>query len=223
MASKRYPNRSCTSRILPIIAIVSFLAMTRFIAAQEQPQPAPPRFEVTPMWGFRSGMSFPVQPSVNGTNLHISLDPGQTYGLSFGVHIRDDAAIQVSWMRQDSYARVQGAGIATRQTIDRFHCNFVHEYGATNDIRHLTLFVMSGVGVTRIQSTFSNPTQLSFGIGMGGRTLFTPHLGFQVQAEWLPVFLQPRSSGSCTSACFLHIGGTLASQVGFTMGPILRF
>ena len=219
---RRFRGKSSAARRV-LLAMLVGLMLTPFIAAQEQPLQLSTRFEAIPMWGYRSGMSFPIQPSVNGTNANVSLDSGQTYGLTVGMHIRNDDSIQFSWTHQDTNGRVQGVNVAGVQPMDRFHCNFAREYGPWSGTPHAKFFVMSGLGIARIRGTTSTSTQVSLGIGVGEKTLLTPHFGFQVQAEWLPTFLQAQSSSNCSGSCFFHFGGTLASQIGFTMGPIIRF
>jgi hypothetical protein len=49
-------------------------------------------------------------------------------------------------------------------------------------------FVMGSAGATHVSSSTNiNFTRFSFGIGGGVRLYASRHLGFKIQAEWLPV------------------------------------
>ena len=66
-------------------------------------------------------------------------------------------------------------------------------------------------------------TRFSFGIGAGIRFYASRHLGFKIQAEWLPVLVDPHVAFICGSGCIVHAGGTASSQGEVLVGPILRF
>src|SRR5579864_8814608 len=57
------------------------------LTAQQQPEPKPLRFDFTAFPGYRTSMSFPVEPHVTGMNPRAVLYAGPSYGISFGVRL----------------------------------------------------------------------------------------------------------------------------------------
>ena len=60
------------------------IVVSSFLTAQEQAQPKPSRFDLTPLLGYRTGMSFETQASSGGANPRVILEQGPSYGLAFG-------------------------------------------------------------------------------------------------------------------------------------------
>jgi hypothetical protein len=209
------------------IYVVVFIAMLLRIApsalnAQQQPEPKPLRFDFTPFIGYRTSMSFLVEPHVTGVNPRVILDASPSYGVSFGVWLTaENDLVEVRWARQDSYVHTEDiTPQAPRQRVilDQFHGDFSHEFLIEDWASWARPFVLASVGGTHVSgSTNINFTRFSFGIGGGVRFYASRHLGFKIQAEWLPIFVNPHV------AFIIHVGGTLSSQGEVFAGPILRF
>lgn len=212
---------------IAIITILFILILSVHLSAQ-QSQPKPLRFDVTPFIGYRTSISFPVEPHVTGTNPRVLVDASPSYGLSFGVRLRDeDDLFEMRWARQDSYLHSEDINPqATRQRviIDQFHGDFSHE-GVVEDLPQWAKpFAVASIGATRVSSnTGINFTRFSFGIGGGVRFYPSRHVGFKVQAQWLPLLIEPYGAFICGAGCIIHVGGTLSSQGEVFVGPILRF
>ena len=207
--------------------LLSFIALSPALSAQQQPEPKPLRFDVTPFIGYRSSMSFPIQPHVTGTNPSVVLDASPSYGVSFGVRLEEDGLIEVRWARQDSYVHSQDVNPPiTRQRVvlDQFHGDFSREYIVDEWGPWARPFVLLSVGGTHISTgTDINLTRFSFGIGGGVRFYPSRHLGFKIQAEWVPVLVEPQAAFICGGGCIVHVGGTVSSQGEVFVGPFLRF
>ena len=67
---------------LGLMAVFLLIALSSRLNAQEQPEPTP-RFDVTPFLGYRTSMSFPVEPHVTGTNPRVVIDANPSYGIAF--------------------------------------------------------------------------------------------------------------------------------------------
>jgi hypothetical protein len=217
-----------TIDVLVSIATVFPIALSTALSAQQQQaEPKPLRFDFTPFIGYRTSMSFPIEPHVSGTNPRVELDGSPSYGVSFGVRPHEDDLVEIRWARQDSYAHSQDITPQTvrqRVILDQFHGDFSHEYLVEDWAPWARPFVMASVGATHVSgSTNIHFTRFSFGIGAGVRFYARRHLGFKIQAEWLPVFVDPQVAFICGSGCIVHIGGTLSSQGEVLAGPILRF
>ena len=65
------------------------IALPPVLSAQ-QPEPKPLRFEFTPFLGYRTSMSFPVEPHVIGMNPRVVLDASPSYGVSFGMRLKNE-------------------------------------------------------------------------------------------------------------------------------------
>jgi hypothetical protein len=206
---------------------LALLASSSSIVAQQPTQPKYPRFDLTPLFGYRSTMSFGVDPNVSGTNARVVLDSDPSYGFAFGARINDEDVIEFRWARQDSHVRVDDFGVTSsrqRVTVNQFHGDFTHEYFIDEWPRWAKPYVIGSVGATRISDGIGNDfTRFSFGIGGGVKMFAGKHLGLRVQAQWLPVLVNPDVGFICGAGCVVRIGGTLSSQGEFVVGPIFRF
>jgi len=203
------------------------VALSPVLTGQEPPEPKPLRFDFTPFAGYRTSMTFGVEPHVSGTNPRVVLDASPSYGAAFGFRIHEDDLVEVRWARQDSYAHSEDINPpAARQhvVLNQFHGDFSHEYTIEEWRPSIKPFVMLSVGATHLSSeTTSSFTRFSFGIGGGVRFYASRHVGFKVQAEWLPVFVDPQVAFICGIGCVVHVGGTVSSQGEVIAGPMLRF
>jgi hypothetical protein len=181
--------------------VVLFFLFSIAITAQDSPQLKPDRIDITPL-------------------------VGPAYGLAVGFRIRNEDLIEFRWTRQDSDAQVKRSNAtlpASLGTTDWFHCDFSHEYVILNH-REVRPYIVASVGATNIFSGSSySSTHISVGVGGGVKFFVSRHLGFRMQAEWLPTFISPAQSLPCTAVCVVGAGGTVASQAQVTFGPIIHF
>ena len=212
--------------VLVFIAMVHLVALSPVLIAQQQAEPKPLRFDFTAFVGYRTSMSFPIQPQVTGINPRVVVDASPSYGVSFGMRLREEDLIEVRWARQDSYVSSEDITPQLprqRMILDQFHGDFSHEPLVEDWPSWAKPFVLASIGVTHVSSTNINFTRFSFGIGGGIRLYANRHFGFKIQAEWLPVFADPQVAFICGGGCVVHVGGTVASQGEVLAGPILRF
>lgn len=203
------------------------IALSPRLSAQQQPDPKPLRFDFAAFLGYRTSISFPVEPQVTGMNPRVVVDPSPSYGVSFGVRPREEDLVEVRWARQDSYVHAEEiTPLPPRQRVilDQFHGDFSHEPLVEDWPWWAKPYVLASVGATHASgSTNINFTRFSFGIGGGIRFYATRHFGFKIQAEWLPVLVDPQVAFVCGGGCIVHVGGNVASQGEVFVGPILRF
>jgi hypothetical protein len=206
---------------------VALLVLSRFLVAQEQAVSKPLRFDFTPFFGYRTSISFPIEPHISGTNPSMVIDASPSYGIAFGLRVHEDDLVEVRWVRQDSYIHSNDPAVAfarQRVVLDQFHGDFSHEYTLEEWRPWIRPFVMASVGATHTSAGAGvDFTRFSFGIGGGIRFYPSRHLGFKIQAEWLPVFADPQVAFVCGAGCIFHVGGTLASQGEVFVGPLFRF
>lgn len=203
------------------------VALSPALTGQEQVEPKPLRYDFTPFAGYRTSMSIGVEPHVSGTNPRVVLDASPSYGAAFGFRIHEDDLIEVRWARQDSYIHSENISPPTpRQhaVLNQFHGDFSHEYTIEEWRAWAKPFVLLSVGATHITTAINSSfTRFSFGIGGGVRFYASRHVGFKIQAEWLPVFVDPHVAFICGTGCVIHVGGTASSQGEVMAGPMLRF
>ena len=109
--------------------------------------------------------------------------------------------------------------------LDQFHLDFTHEYAIEGWPVGARPFVMGSVGASRI-SNASNGSFVRFSMGLGGGIKFflNRHFGVRVQAQWLPLFVDPEVvSFVCGGGCVVHLNAGLSSQGEVAIGPIFRF
>ena len=215
--------------VLVFIATLLLIALASALRAQEQPEQKPLRFDLTPFIGYRTSMSFPIEPPpVTGITPHVIIDQGRSYGVSFGVRLRqENDLVEMRWARQDSFVRAENITpqpARQRVTLDQFHGDFSHEYLLEDWPSWARPFVMASIGATHVSSSTNvDFTRFSFGIGGGIRLYASRHLGFKIQAEWLPILVDPTVAFVCGGGCIVHVGGTLRSQGEVFGGPVVRF
>jgi len=197
------------------------------LAAQDSSEFRPGRFDFTTLVGYRSGMTFTVEPSLPGTSSRVAFAASPAYGFALGVRVREGNVVEFRWSRQDSNFEIAdsfGGLTATRMTLKQFHCDFSHEYLLRHRGLRLTPFIVASVGATNMSAGVSSGS-IEFSAGMGGGIKFfvNQRLGFRIQAEWLPTFVAAQGSALCGKSCIVHLGGTLASQAEVAIGPVLRF
>jgi hypothetical protein len=219
-----------TLRLAPTFLFISaflFLAFPPGLAGQQQSEPKSFRFDFTPFVGYRTSMTLPIEPHVAGTNPRVIIDASPSYGASFGMRPREEDVVEVRWARQDSSIHAEDiTPLPPRQrtVLDQFHGDFSHEPFIEEWPAWAKPFVLASVGATHV-SAGSNLrfTRFSFGIGGGIRLYASRHLGFKVQAEWLPVFADPQIAFICGAGCIIHVAGTVSSQGEIVLAPFLRF
>jgi hypothetical protein len=209
------------------MAMLHLIALSPALSAQQQPEPKPLRFDFAAFLGYRTSVTFPVEPQVTGMNPRVVVDPSPSYGFSFGVRPREEDLVEVRWARQDSYVHAEDiTPVPPRQRVilDQFHGDFSHEPLVEDWPWWAKPYVLASVGATHASGSANiNFTRFSFGIGAGIRLYATRHFGFKIQAEWLPIVVDPSVAFVCGGGCIVHVGGNVASQGEVFMGPILRF
>jgi hypothetical protein len=212
-------NRGATLALLALISCP--------LAAQRRQEPELLLFHVIPLVGYRTGMSFPIEPGLEGVDSRVVFDANPGYGLAFGVRLNDEDLAEFRWTRHGTRIHVRGAlaPLTERVTLDQFHVDFSHEYVPKDWRPWARPFIFAGVGFTHVSSTgnFVDFTRPSFGIGGGVRFFHSRHVGFRVQAEWLALWVNPKVRAVCAGGCVVGLGGRLASQGELTIGPVFGF
>ena len=218
-----------TSGVLPQ-AMLLLLASSLAISAQDSGRATPLRFDFTSFAGYRSTMTFPVEPHVTGMNPRVVLEASPNFGFSFGVRLlpnREEDLVEARWTRQDSYLHTEEITPAIplqRVLLNQFHGDFSHEGLIEDWPNWIKPFVLASVGATHLSSSSAiSFTRFSFGLGGGIRFYPSRHLGFKLQAEWLPVLASPQVAFVCGAGCVIHVGGNAASQGEAFVGTFLRF
>lgn len=191
------------------------------LAAQSQ------HWDVTPLFGYRSDISFNTDPVVDNVPSKITFNGGFAFGVAFGGRVNDEDVVEFRWSRQETRVRFSPAfASSSRVHLDQFHFDFSHEY-EIKGWPEGRAFIMASIGATRVSGSDSFPgfTRLSFGMG-GGIKAFpfsSPQVGFKAQVQWLPIVFNPQTTARCISDCVIRFGGKLGSQVEIAAGPVFRF
>jgi hypothetical protein len=197
------------------------------IAAQTSTDTNRPHFDLTPLSGYRTSVSLPLDPAVQGSNAKMIFDSDPSYGFAAGMRFHDEDVIEFRWARQDSNTHLEGSNLIALQqkvTLDQYHGDFTHEYILYDWPDWARPFVIGSVGATHISGRLNTHfTRFSFGLGGGIKFFVGKHFGFRMQAEWLPIVVNPHAAFYCGGGCVIHIGGTIGSQGEVIAGPLLRF
>src|SRR4029077_16380597 len=95
---------------LPLLAMLLLLVSSPVLSAQDSSEPKPLRFDFTPFAGYRTSMTFPVEPHVTGMNPRVVLDASPSFGFAFGFRLlpnREEDLVEFRWARQDSYVHTE--------------------------------------------------------------------------------------------------------------------
>jgi hypothetical protein len=213
---------------------MALAAMSRPLAAQSREEPKLWTFDITPQIGYRTNMTFTesnmeaeVTPH-EGVSPRLTFDASPSYSVAFGVRYNDEDVIEFRWARLDTQMRITAPAIVTfRQsvTIDQFHLDCSHEYVLQEWPAWVRPFIIGSVGVTHVSSTASSAsfTRFSFGLGGGLKAFPFRKVGFKLQAQWVPLWVNPVVTAYCGVGCIIHFSGELVSQGEVTFGPIFRF
>lgn len=201
------------------------IVMTSVLDAQEAAEVKTLRLEAAPLIGFRSAVSFPIE--LTNPSADFVVDASPSFGLAFGVRLHDyDDLVETRWSRQDSYVHSDQITLQpTRERIliDQFHEDFSHEYLLEDLGERAKPFVVASLGATHVSTGANSFTRFSFGIGGGIRFYASRHVYFRLQAEWLPIVIDPHAAFLCGGGCIVHLAATVASQGEVVAGPTFRF
>jgi Outer membrane protein beta-barrel domain len=219
----RFKSPGGGKRSLGLVAarLTLFLAFTLPASAQV--------FEVTPLFGYRMGGTIKAKNEGDETFTKSRLKDGFTYGLAAGYRFDEESVIEFRWARQHSRLRlpdpiVPGVVSPIDTTIDQFHCDFTHEY-EWDVYPRIRPYVLGSAGATRIGLPGENFTRFSFGLGGGMKISIRPRVRWRIQAEWLPIWIEPEARGlTCRSGvCAVFLSGTLTHQFEVSFGPVFHF
>lgn len=187
--------------------------------------------EVTPFIGGRFGGTFDIRPE-GAAEARASLGDSVSYGVSAGIRFDDFSVIEFRWATAKSGLRLESglnvnplAGPAVVDvTLNQFHGDFTREF-ALDEVTDLRPFVMASVGATHLGSSSNGFTRFSFGLGTGLKMNVNSRIGVRVQAQWLPIWVQPEVSGFACGfgGCIAVLSGRLTQQFEISAGPVFRF
>ena len=193
------------------------------------------RFDFSGFVGYRSAASFTgPEPEATPTDVttplitpKVVVDPSPSYGVSFGARINELDLIEVRWARMNTTMRLEQNFLTTFQQnviVDQYHGDFTHEYIVEDWPFNVRPYIMASIGATHYSgSATRNFTRFSFGIGGGFKLFVNRNVGFRIQGEWLPIFIDPEVAIACGAGCVMRIRTQAASQAEFAVGPIIRF
>jgi len=192
----------------------------------QQADNKPLRIDITPLFGYRTSMSFPTVQNMQRSGPNAILTAKPSYGGTFGWRLNEEDLIEWRWTRQNTDMHLDGLSLLNEKVVlDQFHGDFTHEYILDEWPVWARPYVMGSVGATHIGGTAgSSFTRFSFGLGGGIKVYFNRRLGFRMQAEWLPLVVNPTVGAFvCGGGCVVRLNATLVPQGEFVVGPLFRF
>ena len=218
-------HRSCLHWLLLVLMITLTAGQLASQTAGEQTPVKPLRLDITPLIGYRTSMTFPTGQGQQETTPNLIFDAKPSYGIAVGGRLNEFDLIEFRWARQDSRVHVQGSvpPSSEKVVLDQFQGDFTHEYILDDLPIWARPFVMGSVGATHVGDGMSGFTRFSFGLGGGIKLYFSRHLGLRMQAEWLPLVINPQVSFVCGGGCVVLLSGTVVSQGEIVAGPLFRF
>ena len=209
------------------LTLAAILAATPVHAQYVQIQ----SFEVTPFIGARLGGTFEIQPD-GAVQIEGTLKDATSYGVSAGVRFDDFSLVEFRWTRAMSELRFGapfaflGASVGD-VTLNQFHADFTREF-VIPEVKGLRTFLTGSLGVTRLGAAQDEFTRFSFGFGSGLKQFLGSRLAIRVDAQWLPILVEPSVSGFACSTiqfggCLVILNGELVQQFQLSIGPVVSF
>jgi hypothetical protein len=194
---------------------------------EERTARKPPRVDITPLIGYRTSMTFPTVQNTQALGPNLILTAQPSYGVAFGWRLNEEDLIEFRWARQTTDVHLENSFPSPHQKVvlDQFHGDFTHEYILDEWPVWARPYVIGSVGGTHLSgASGSGFTRFSFGLGGGIKVYFNRHLGWKMQAQWLPLVVNPTVGAFvCGGGCIVRLNATLVSQGELVMGPVLRF
>jgi opacity protein-like surface antigen len=186
------------------------------------------RFDVTPLFGYGSELSFPLTVSDTETSGKARIPASGSWAIAAGGRWGEGEVVEFRYMRQSSTMQFEGplgTGVSFNRPaiVERYMGDFTHEFVVESTGR-LRPFLSAGVGVARIASDAQSYYRAAFAIGGGLKWFPLRNVGIRVHAEYLPIWASPEIKGFvCGNGCAVSFGGRIASQGQVSIGPILTF
>jgi hypothetical protein len=191
------------------------------------PAAAQRRFDVTPLFGYRSPLITDIEKDgQSGGEARLAAD--SSVGLAAGVRWEDTAVVEFRFTRQNTQTAFTGiplpqAAPLLSTRLEQYHADFTREFPLEN-APGVRPFLTGSVGLTRFAWPGRSTSRMSFGPGGGWKYFPVKWFGLRVQAQWLPVWLNPQVKGLvCGAGCVVVIGGKLADQFEVSFGPTFSF
>ena len=183
------------------------------------------RIDINPFVGYRTNINFPTIQNVQGVSPTVTLDASPSYGIAVGPRLDELDLIEIRWSRQKSKVHLQGIPTpGSRVVLDQIQGDFTHEFILDTWPDSVRPFVTGSVGGTHIGNGNNSFTRFSFGLGGGLKIFFNRHVGLKMQAEWLPIVINPEvATVFCAGGCVVHLTATAVSQGEAMIGPVFRF
>ena len=148
-----------------VVIVMLLIALPSALSAQQLPEPKPLRFDLTPFIGYRTSMSFPVEPHVTGMNPRVVLDASPSYGVSLGMRLANEGdLVEMRWARQDSYVHAEDITpqpLRQHMILDQFHGDFSHETPIEDWASWARPFVLASVGATHVSGSRTSASRVS--------------------------------------------------------------
>jgi len=183
------------------------------------------RIDINPFVGYRTNIDFPTFQNFQGVGPTVTFAANPSYGIAVGPRLDELDLIEIRWSRQKSNIHLQGIPTPnSRVVLDQIQGDFTHEFILYDWPDSVRPFVTGSVGGTHVGGASNSFTRFSFGLGGGLKVFFNRHVGLKIQAEWLPIVINPQvATVFCGGGCVVHLTATAVSQGEAMIGPVLRF
>jgi hypothetical protein len=217
-ARKRRPFLSTIYDLWALTLLAVLLLASSELASQENPnEPKPMHFDITPLIGYRTSITFPTANSVFAEK--------PSYGFAAGVRLNEEDLVEMRWARQSSDIRFSDASVPREKVVlDQVHLDCTHEFIMDNWPIWIRPYIIGSAGGTHIRGGGNSAfTGFSLGLGTGLKVYFSRHIGLRFQVEWLPIVNSTEGAFACGVGCIVHLHANGVSQGEILAGPVFRF
>jgi hypothetical protein len=186
-----------------------------------------PRFEITPMVGYRAGGEFDVVDSDTTSQTSIDLDDGATFGLDLGLYRDPGSFYELLYSRQESGLDSPDPSIGSVDVATEY----LH-FGGTLLFTEEYWFVpwlSLTIGATRLNPDggYDSETKFSGSLGAGVRLPINERIAATLGARGYVTFLDADTAIFCTGSgdlnCLVRSSGSTFFQGEAFLGLSVRF
>lgn len=191
------------------------------------------RFEFTPVVGYETPGSFPINNTLNPLTVsgdRLRADGGLSYGAFLDYSFTRHAQFEFGWNRNSTTFRQRLSPSTTftkafDSDIDQYQFGLLYMF--TGNDSKIRPYVAGGLGFEHEFNSGLTPnrTDFSYNLGGGVKYMFTRHLGLRADARYVPAYKNSSTEIICDpfGFCFRARVAHFLNRGNFSTGLVFRF
>jgi Outer membrane protein beta-barrel domain len=201
------------------------------VSAPASAQYGAEKWEITPFGGYETSGSFPITNVTTPFVVNrLRADAGPSFGTFIDYSLSDYFQAELMWNRNStSFSERNGiTGVYTKafdSDIDLYHFGLLFMFRDPD--KRLRPYIAGGLGFSHQFNNGMTPNRTDFSYGIGGGVKYFPtrHLGFRVDARFVPSYANSSPGTYCDvfGFCYPATIPNYLNRGNFTGGIVFRF